>query len=168
MNNQVGRCAEKYSYLGHLDSDFNVFHMKSNLGRQGLFWDLKIKIWVCRSWDTKKTVRQYFKERRKNEVRRCVENSSYPGHQDSDFNFLHIKSKLGRQAFFWDSKIRMSIHRSWDTKKTVNKYRKEGRKNQAQRCAEKCSHPGHLDWVLNVFHIKSKLWRQALFWEFKI
>ena len=35
--NQPQRYVEKCSHLGHLDSDFNVFHIKSNLGRQALF-----------------------------------------------------------------------------------------------------------------------------------
>ena len=48
----------------------------------------------------KKTVRKYQKEGRNNQVRRCVEKCSYPGHEDSDFNVLHMKSKLERQDLF--------------------------------------------------------------------
>ena len=53
-------------------------------------------------------------------------------------------------------------------KKTVRKYKKESRNNQARRCAEKFSCPGHQDSDFKAFEMKSKLGRQALFQDFKI
>ena len=121
-NNQAGRCAEKCSFPGYRDSDSNVFHIKSYLGRQALFWDFKIWISKCRSWDIKKTIRKYQKESKNNQAGHCVEKWPYPGHRDSDFNVFHIKSKLGREALYWDFKIWILKRRSWDMNRTIKKY----------------------------------------------
>ena len=150
-NNEVARFEEKCSFPGHRDSDFNVFHIKSKLGRQTLFWDLKILILKRRYWDMKKTAIKYQKESRNNQGGRCPEKCSYPGHRCLEFNGFHIKSMLRRQAFFWDLKIWITKRRSWDMNRTLRKYSKERRKNQARRCAKKGSYPGYGISVSMIF-----------------
>ena len=142
--NQAGQCTEKYSYPGHQVSEFYFFYIKSKVIRQALLWKKNIGIRRCWAWEyTRKTVRQYQKEGRTNQARRCTGKFSYPGHRVSEFWFSYIKAKVIRQALLWKKNIGIRRCRAWDTSKTMRERQKEGRNKQVRRCTGKYSYPGH-------------------------
>ena len=142
-NNEARRSIWKCSYSGHRVSEFNFLYINPKLRRQALFWDQNIWILICKARDTEKPVRQYEKNDRNNEARRCIGKRSYPGHPVSELNFSYINSKLRRPASFWYQKIWIPICRGGDTAKTVRQYQKDGRNNDARRCIGKCLYPRH-------------------------
>ena len=83
--------------------------------------------------------------------------------------FLHqIKAK--EPSFILRSEFRW---KSWGSRQEQSLRYDENRKgvgknNQARRCTEKCSYPGHRVSHFYFFYIKSMLRGQALFWDQKI
>ena len=91
MNNEARRCIGKCSYPGDRVSKFEFFYVTSKVISPALFGKKNIRIRRCTPIDTRKTVRQYQKEGRNNEARRCTGKCSYPGHGVWEFEFYHIE-----------------------------------------------------------------------------